>query len=566
MPAGHTARFLAVTEGTHSLPVVDRRPTPVPPDDLYRLARLFAEAWAQSMERAAPGIFTKLLPGIDLRPAYIVATTLRLGQVNLPRLISYLEVADRTEPIAIVDLGLDGRQVLRAERRLRRRFGRRRVHFLSAQSTVGLRKAADLIETSLSERRSLEGVAGSDVLAIVGTHRELPALSPVIDALEAGSLAILPKTSSPEAERAAHQLAEREQATLLPVADTLSWDSPLARKAVESLRKVQGEIRQLGPLMVTRMLPLLRMVRHSTILAAALGAAQPRVVVGSFDRTPTGALLRHAARTSGCKPAIIDLQHGTLLPFHIVDLMDFDLVLAWNEASRSLLDRESRGKLRSIAVVGNPLWDTLAEDNERMPGPLREWASKYSIIAYFPQPPKGAYLTSQTMLRVMRELTEVVTNIPGTALLVRPHERDEEAAFDPGIVSLHDRVRIVEEKEADLATVLRLARVAVSVYSTALADARAAGVPAVSFDPAGIAPRLGLDFADEVSFCRTQDELAQAIRIALSSHAPPPSSRVIPSFDRPYRDRIRGPLQHFGLASMGGSTAESLNPTEDAAP
>lgn len=547
-------RFIALTdvEGTapEGMTPVKRRPVSVPPASWFGAARAIAERVVDDLHVTYPPLVDGVLPDTSLRDFFVAAATLRLGIEELPRVASYLAQHPYFQHWVLVNTETGPNEVNTLARLIGRRFPGRRPRPATTVSTSVFAKHAGLLEGI--DAPPLPPTPRGGVVALVGSEAEVGKLQAFVDAVE-GPVVVVPKNDRAESRAAAHRLADLARGTLL---DALTSNRVLA--SAPSRERTAALLRQLGPVMhedpsrrallVNRAAATLSTVRQVLALDAVIAVTGPRLIVGALDRTAIGALLPDLAHNVGAK--VVDFQHGSLTRSEILDLMPFDLVAAWNERSRTTMIDEGFPRPDRVVVVGNPAWNAGTVDGDR-PAPLAGWAGDDDVVLFLPQPAKGPYLTDSTIRRVTHGVVQAVRERPHTKLLVRERPRAIPDAWPRDILDvLSDRCRIVDAADVPLARALNIADVAVSIYSTALADALHAGIPAVAFDPDRVVPGLGLDFTPALEITHDEESLRAALDDALGRRKIDPSRwpDVFPQFDAAYHDRIVAVLDERRLS------------------
>ncbi|HLO75855.1 MAG TPA: hypothetical protein VK196_05300, partial [Magnetospirillum sp.] len=83
------------------------------------------------------------------------------------------------------------------------------------------------------------------------------------------------------------------------------------------------------------------------------------------------------------------------------------------------------------------------------------------------------------------------------------------------------------------------AALAVTVYSTAALDCMAAGIPSLSFDPAGVLDRMQAQIERVLPRARSHDELHHMLDRMLAERQPPQVPEgLFPSFNEPFAERV----------------------------
>ncbi len=520
------ARSEALGAATLVTGVDVRTPLRLRPDELVRLGRHLADQCCDHVEAWVDGGLNAVLPGADLRRVLAARLTLRFVLKDLPPLLGTLSAA--TGPTVVLDSGLSDEQLHAVAEA---------VGGSTSVTGASSNLALDLLPPAGRARRRLMRApgGGGGVVLVCGSVTDLPFLLPSLDAAGARPVTVLLKNGRPEAMRAGAVLGARG-AELLPVDGLPGWSATTAgREARARLAAAAGAAAGRDPLLreLDRALDLVCRVE------SVLRARQPRAVVGALDRSPVGGAL--AGAPSRADVSVVDVQHGTFLPAGVLDLLAFDVVLAWNARTAERLRAD--GHAGGLKVVGNPRWDELAEltvEPTAAAQRLRSWKGSRRLVLYLPQPAKGPYLTAEVLSRTEGVLAELLRDRSETCLLVKERARAS-GAGDHGPLSglaAEDRVRVVADDELELAQALALANVGVSIYSTALADALAAGVPAVAVDVAGVVRDLRLDFFDVVPVCSSAVELGLLLDRAWDAGPPAQAPEVFPSFPLPYAERL----------------------------
>lgn len=489
--------------------------------EYFSLARRLADDTCARLAAEHPGLFTTLLPGRDLSPAFRAGLALRLGLKELPPLMAFL--AQSAEPQTtriLVNTSLHPDQVSSVERFIGQEPGAP----VACRSTVPMR-LLDQHHKRLRRQRpppgdaALPGVSPRTPIGLCGSDTDAGPLRAVAQAVGAPGLVILAKNDRPETQRTVAALRQSAAATVS--AERFALLEPLTDSRVAAARAV-GEMaereRVLNALQqefrLHHLKELMALVDAALSLQALLAEVQPRLIVGALDRSPFGPLL--GLFQGDHRSSVVNVQHGTFMPARVLDLMHFDLALVWNDATAALLRRDglTAGK---ISVVGNPVWDETRGSLGPALGPVgadvQAWKGNGQLLVVFPQPPKGPFLTSTVIARFYQTLHTALSGRDNIRVLVKHRARRGQVDPDPATQRLlaDTRVREVGAAELPLGEALSLADLAVGIYSTALADALVAGVPAVSLDTTGVVRTIGLDFVDQVVHSRDAQGLATVL-------------------------------------------------------
>lgn len=515
---------------------------------VFATARALADDTCERLEALHPGVFTDLLGGRDLGGAFRLALTLRLAVDEIPRLAGFLaDPRRRSGRTVLVNFSLHAEQI--------RRVGELAGATGPESDVVCLSTVTDALLDVLGRdaEHPRPGAGGPPpagrALLLCGAERELGYLAPLAELLRDGGVVVLAKNDRPENLRACRALAAACGGAVVGAEPflALSPTGPARRALARAVRSLRARHAVLGgeqrDFRMACLATLRSLLRTALAVESLVEAAGPALVAGALDRTAYGALLGLYADRGY---ATVDFQHGTVLPFSVMDLLAFDLALVWNRRSHAALVRDGYPPSAPVEVVGNPAWDTLrspaSTDATRA---LAQWKRGAKLVVAFPQPAKGPLLDRATLRRADEWLRDAVGARDDLRLLVKLRAGDDRGGEAFAALVAADRARVAADHQVSLAEALACADLAVSVYSTALVDALAAGVPAVSIDPAGLVGALGLDFGDALRVCRTAGEL----RAALTGGPllQPVGEDVLPRFADPYPERLRAALERAGL-------------------
>lgn len=533
-----------------------------PPLHVFATARALADETAAELQASYPDLFGAFVPEHDLYDAFRLALTLRLAIDEIPRLLGFLAHPGRRVGLTVlVNFSLSEAQVRRVEELagVQRASELQDVVCLSTATDKLLRVLQHEVTGDPPSERSSQAADAEPGCAIVlcGSETERAHLSALVGILRdrGRGVLVLAKNDRPENLRLCTDLAtlggggvlRAEAFAALPLTDP---SRRCAAPAVERLRaqhEAIGGDRRKG-FRLTNLATFRSLLRTALAVEALVAAVKPTLVAGALDRTVYGALMSSPGRGY----ATVDLQHGTVLPMHVMDLLRFDLTLMWNRRSRMSLISDGYPPSARVKVIGNPNWDALRGRSGDTPAArdLAEWKGTGTLVVAFPQPAKGPFLSRALLRRVDDWLAAAVAARDDVKLLVKLRPREDRAGADPfASLASAGRVRTMTAREISLADALSCADLAVSVYSTALADAVAAGVPAVSVDPQGIVAALGFDFRDAVRVCATALDLHSAVADAATGggHAATIDDDFLPRFTDSYPQRLHAALDSAGL-------------------
>lgn len=522
---------------------------PLPPRTYFATARALAEDAASRMETLAPGFFDDVLPESSLREPYVAGLTLRLTLKELPGLLAFFRSRTDGRPQVLCDSPLSAVQL----RDVRRLTGLPDAP-LRTTTTLG----ADVLDrlggsragSAIRRRARAMTLRSAEGVVVCGTGTDVPLARALADVMRRRRLVVaLAKNDRPETQRALGKIEGRLRVVTREQMDQLPWRRSTRRRYARKVANLQdavghleSEERVFALHHLTRMLAL---ARQAASLERFLAEVRPSLVLGALDRSPFGALMRSCA--SRPRPTIVNVQHGTFLPLGVMDLLDFDLVLAWNDASASAYaDDGSTGATR---IIGNPHWDRLRSEHERASAhfavrELRRWTGDGHLVVAFPQPERGPLLSPAALRRFNACLLELGNRREDVRILVKQRARAQE---DPSLQLLDPlvaagRARVVPATELELSQALAAADLAVSMYSTALADAAAVGVNGAAFDPDDTVRDLGLDFTPLVHFCRDSGQVSRALDAGPRSVTPERRADLLPSFGVSYGQRLSNVL------------------------
>lgn len=524
----------------------------------FGLARALADQSADRLASRLPDVFDVLVPGASLRPAFVAALTLRLSLKELPGLVAFLSAdGSPAAPRVLVDPLLDAAQL----QALRARLAVPHTGDLVVRGTSDLDVVA-AARMALPRRSPWPWRGGSRPapaagVVLCGAESDVPYASAVVATLgDRGGSTVLAKNDRPETRRAVDTLLRSGAVGATAPEDVarLPWRRSSYRRLAAALQGLQvsaDALRGQDAVAARRHLQrLLASARVTLGLEAFLRHTRPTLVVGALDRSPYGPLLAVWARQLGFRT--VNVQHGAFMALHVLDLVESDLALTWNRHSAAALHAD--GFAGSSVVVGNPHWDGLAAGaaasrTGRAAAALRSWAAGRRLVVVLPQPVRGFLLSPSALERLYRTVLDLALARPDVCVLVKQRARDEEDRASALLAPLMDqgRARTVPAADLRLADALAAADLAVSVYSTALADAVAMGVPAASIDPDGAVRALGLDFAPLVSFCADVADLGRALDDARRPAQDADRASVMPTFVEPYAARLSTALREEGL-------------------
>lgn len=507
---------------------------PVPVRDLVDIARRLAHRTVERFEHEFPEVLSLPFATTDLKDALRVAVQLRLLTVELIPMLAFLKAFDGGEraiwmstvhgdDLASV-LGCDppvmtGPEPGECVARLHRQFRRGDAEGEQRTRSV-LEKAPDaaaVIVTggpgdSVVLRHVAEAVGATRPLIVMGKNSREETVATV---REVGAL-----VGAHTIEASPDLLRPTKQRTRELAA---AWDHAIRRTACSA--GAVGCIRSLSLLAALQ--------RHAAGFERLFREHPPTLVAGSWHRSPLGGVL--AAVTSSA--AVVDVQHGTLVPFGVADAMHADMLLAWNDYSVDVLKSEGGGAA-AVAVVGNPLWDALRDLGSRKrprQGSIR--------VGFFPQPPKGPMLTRGMLDSVVKMVLELLHERPEIDLVIKERARSTTVRSAFAELEGTGRMQVVEHQAGSLEAVLGDIDVAASVHSTVLLDALAAGIPAVSIIPGGALQGVEMDVLQVAPVARDVAELSQALDRLVRAGPPSLPHSVLPRFEQPFSERVAEALQ-----------------------
>lgn len=523
-----------------------------------RLPRRLADMSVDHLQQMDPDLFADILPEQSLRDLFCLTLTFRLATEVLPGLLGFLaDGRRRRRRTLLVDTGLSPRQVRVAEEFLGMAptegplecHSTVKDHLLSKvhkEFRRGQPAAADPAET-------LHELPDDAAILLCGSATELAYLRPATEALtHLVPVVVLAKNDRPDTRKACDDLRQAGAERVLPSGvwttvrghrRTLTNVVSATGRLAETDARLQGSERAFW---LHNLALLFADVRLVLALEQIVEACQPTIVGGAMDRNIYGVAFGQLRSRADFR--VVNFQHGTMMPYGTMDLTPFDRAFVWNDAARDIMLGDGYRDADTIRVVGNPAWDALADlptdlDSAAAAG-LREWKGDARLVLALPQPAKGPFLTRQSLQTFWDLLSEYVLSHHDVKLAVKLRAREQpipdSAAFRE--LAAMGRMRVLPSKEFSLAEALSCADVAVSIYSTALADAVAAGIPAVSIDADGILERFPADFGKAVIICRSSREISSAFDRLLTddNHVSTASitQSFIPQFTRSYAHRL----------------------------
>lgn len=533
-----------------------------------RLPRQLAEGVADRLEQIDGELFTRWRPGIDLRNSFVYVLALELGMWVLPALHGFLSATDADDARAMLDGPLTAELISDAARRLGHEPGSIANLVDHERDERALAELGERLATGSPSSGGTAAKLGAQrraaAVIVCGTYPEAERLGELAAVMRSrGGAIVLAKTNTEDCRRAVERVRARGARSVL-AAGTLPG-LPVGRAEADRLRRGVGELLErlaslepeLRGFAAKHALTLLKRLRLALGWEQLVDRVQPRVVAGTLDRSAWGPI------TAEFPPrhdyALVEVQHGLNISYGATDLMPFDLVLAFNDHSRRRLIADGYPGDRPIKVVGDPRWDSLqsaAPRRSRAPE-IEAWKGEDRLILVLPQPRKGA-LMSSAGVGALYEWVGSVAADEGLKVLVKRRQGQEP---DPEVAALEPLVergsaRFVSSEQAELEPVLALADVAVSIFSSALLEAYAAGVPCVSPDPDGVVERLDLGRA--VAACRSREEFGAAVRRALAGPAAGRDPELLPPFGESYSRRVRLALREIG--ALGGLRPTAVVP------
>jgi hypothetical protein len=216
---------------------------------------------------------------------------------------------------------------------------------------------------------------------------------------------------------------------------------------------------------------------------AALTLARPDRLIVVEGNSPYDALAAAAGRAVGV-PTIC-LQNGWSPIIHAgFRRMPYRRMCVWGEGFASLLAPFNAGL--DLVTTGHP---ALADGGEHAPP---AWAPPTTgpTAAFFLQP-TSPYNAPEHLDAMLALVQDVATAAPEATVIVREHPGHPltPRRWPPNVV-------VANAPEVALRDVIAAARVAVSIYSTSLIEAAAAGRPAISLNQTAL-PRLSPDLEAE---------------------------------------------------------------------
>lgn len=498
--SGRTDRLLieehAVARVLTATGVVDRQPAAAAIPDYFRLARRAADTMVDRLIAVAPATVHAAVPGIDLERALRLDLTLRYAIKELPGIVAAMRSA--SDELVVANAGLPVEALAEVAERV---GGPARIAVTSTASNAVVDAHRSWLEQA-REAPGLQEVTGGvrpgGAAVLVGAGTELAYLRAVTDALgSAGPVLHVAKHDGGDALSTIERLEPTQPVVRAETLAGLGIDDDawtLASAAIDTLPTGSPD-----PALMDVIADALALQRLALTLHALIEGADLRVLAGSMDRTTWGALAAAAPVRS------INVQHGALLPFAIADLLAFDVALTWGPASTRALRADGYAPQHPVVEVGNAAWD--AGPVQPCPEDLDAWRGDDRVAVVLTQAVKGPLLTAALIEDTYRCIDAAIAASPGWKVLVKlRHGQDgvlERETFRS------DRVRIVSAEDVPLRGALACADVALSIYSTALLDAAAAGVAPVAIDLARAEPLARLDLWDSVTVVHTEAELRE---------------------------------------------------------
>lgn len=525
--------------------IATEQSSPLAPSEHFGLARSLADATLRRLTSKVPGLFDALA-ACSLLPAYTFKLTLQLALRDLPGLCSFLGDwrVQASRPVLVNSPLHDAERAAAIQR-------------LLPGLPIGDLEARWVVDDPLLALPEGDGGHPPDppqaeAVVFVGSDTEAPQLVALADVLSRrGRVLVQAKQSSTAARRALDLFSGAAGVVTRAPEDLAGWPARPAH-VLDWADRVRAAVAGLDErdagwvaLHLASLLPIVRLGAGMRHLVERSGA---RVVAGALDRTVLGPLLQ-AVVPPGVRT--VDLQHGSLMPFAVGDLATFDLVLAWSERAAQVLRADGYPEDALVEVVGNPRWDLLRSGRAACAEPLASWRQGSRVVAIFPQPAKGPFLTRSGAAAMGRWLAAWARARGDVRFLVKTRTGGEGMELGPELARLESdgQLRVVGGGDtASLGAVLACADVAVSTYSTALADAIAAGVPAVALDPHGSVGSMGLDIEELIPVADRATLSFSRLDEALAAGSPPlPDGAVMPAYDEPYLRRLQAAIAAAGI-------------------
>ena len=481
------------------------------------VARRAADASCDRLLEISPSLFVTIAPGCDLAGAYRAWLTYRYLQTEVVRLAALSQRRDLVETsVLVVQTAVPApilTELLLGAGRPQDAPDVRTISGLPApELAILLAASSKWLADDISASNDTKDRAG--VAFVAGTPAEVDWMCEAVALAKPPASTIIIKKKREDLVAAVKKNKAKHQLT------SASWRG-LGHRCLKERdhARLLGAMRSLfEALALDENEPLrphgvwvLNFLAHAVSVVGLDYHFKPRLVVGSLEKSPIGLVLSALGPAMGIRTFTV--QHGNIAPQGMLDLVRFDRFGVWDESARRTILADGYPDDAVIRLVGRPPSVKSGDAVSDQADHLREWMGGRRAVVLFLQPLKPPHVSMAALVALLDHALEIVRSSNRHVLLVKPHPRNsaEEIRIWRTRVGSDATVSFLNAERSTMNIALELCDVALSLNSTALSDAAAAGRRAVAFETREGVGATQLGLPPEVHIARSFDELRSLV-------------------------------------------------------
>lgn len=474
---------------------------------LLDLIREVADETIEDIKELDPYFFTRIFPGLNLENAYKQQLILNFLTVEIPlickvinncqndrgnmtifdskifpsTLKKFIKKAFPKADIRIDFLKIDGRRLIKKQMRLLDFF-----RFLSIVLDQFQRK---ILNVPIKQR---------GIICMMGTKDDILHIGSFLKFLKRkddDSIYVISKFKKIGLKKFFKKTIECSDSYDLPFhLMTMTGYGQIKKNIKEA---VSHAIKKDSIFLYNNLIEFFGIIQKAVFIQSLIERYSPRAVLGFFEASSWATVLTAFKDKSGFQ--LINIQHGFIANLRTQDLLDFDAYAVWNKDVYKTITQGGYKKPENIFVTGNPEWIKFKESQSQSEDAdqyvLKKWLGSDKLIVLYTQPESFLISSASTRSEIIKYLAEYISSKSGVKLLIKKHARDH-YAVDQEVLQSAD-IRCSSHDKDLFYQSLKLADVAVSLYSTAIMDIHIFGKPTISYDPS---MSISKDF--NFSFCQ----------------------------------------------------------------
>ncbi len=525
-------------------------------DDIYLHAYQTTDSLVQQIGDAFPGFFHFRGARIDLEKAYRFNVQHLLCRSEFCFYRSLPDIKDSNAPI-FVDILLN-RTMLDAFLKSSKRSQYRQYRLESSLMAETLSERFAQLAANRVAPPGQDTISQGGVFAFVGSKRGLDSF---IDALQ-----ILAKRQpvclyfyNGKFDLPKSIIESLSEISPVVILDNQSYSSPALAKALAAdIRERQHALASLASaedraFLCNQFQKLFPILDKLLTCDALFQATRPAIVLGALESNIYSVLCSQLREVYGFR--LLNFQHGMKPPTRTLHLARFNAYFVWNELTRNVLEADQYPNLEGVYIIGNPDADKLrtivAQVDTGHYRQLLGWKGNSQLIVAYTQPNKGL-MTAAIKRDFIAALLKYCLDVnPHCKLLVAMHPAETQADIPPdlqaSIQQLGTRCHVTLPGGLSLPESLKLADLAVSVYSTTLMEALYIGKPALALDFSHTIRRQELGYDQVLPVVTMPEAVVEALDAQLSQPGAETNQTMdkalrgnffIPHFEKPYQQRL----------------------------